>query len=165
MVVLRGGRAVGRTLAPIESGTSLADWRRALGRAPFLLRTDAEGSARLAQVRRLATVGAVWLDAEVGHVDEALDLLVSGAARLRVDPANHELVEAVGPSCLLAWDGRGPWDAVQAMALEHHSPVLVRAGAEVPAGAACDAFRLEAGPGSPERLVRVAEAPQVEDAE
>ena len=170
VIVLRGGRAVGRSLPAVEPGTSLAEWRAAFGKKPFLLRTDAEGIERLAEVRRLATVGEVWLDAGVHDVDEALDLLVAGAARLRVDPADAERVDAVGPSCLLAWDGRGAWEAVEALALEHHSPVV--AEAEIPAGARCDAFRLEGsrqgGPApehAPERLVRVAQAPATEDAE
>jgi hypothetical protein len=156
--VLRGRRAEGRDLPAIEPGASLAAWRTLLAAGPFLLRTDATGADRLALVRRLATVGEVWLDADVRAVDEALDLLVAGAGRLRVDPFDADLVHAVAPSCLFAWSGRGSWDAVQALALEHASPVL--AEAEVPPGAACDAYSFHAG-----RLVRVAKAPEPEGAE
>jgi hypothetical protein len=153
---LRGGRAVGRSLPPVEPGVSLAEWRDLVD-GPFLLRPDTHGSALLAQVRRLATVGELWLDARPRGIDEALDLLVAGAARLRVDPADAEMAEAVGPSGLVAWDGSTPWEAVQAFALEHAAPVL--AEAEVPAGAACDAFRVDG-----DRLVRVAAAPKAEAA-
>lgn len=155
--VLRGSRAEGRALPAIEPGASLAAWRTLLAAGPFLLRTDATGTDRLALVGRLATVGEVWLDADVRAVDEALDLLVAGAGRLRVDPADADLVHAVAPSCLFVWSGRGPWEAVQALALQHASPVL--AEAEVPPGAACDVFRFDAG-----RLVRVAAAPDDEGA-
>jgi hypothetical protein len=156
--VLRGGRAEGRALPAIEPGASLAAWRAVVTGGPFLVRTEATGASRLALVRRLATVGEVWLDADAGSVGEALDLLVAGASRLRVHPGDADLVYAVGPSCLLVWTGEDAWDAVQALALEQASPVL--AEAEVPPGAACDAFRFEAG-----RLVRIASAPATEDGE
>ena len=157
--VVAAGRAVGHDLPTLEFRQNLLPWRGAIGgKGPFFVRLEADELSALDQVRRLSTVGELWLEAPLRDVDAALDLLVAGAARLVV-PMTHgdaEMVDAVGPSAIIAWDGQVPWAEVQAAALAHEVPVLARSAP--PEGAACDVFRLGDGPRP--ALERVASAPE-----
>lgn len=166
--VVEAGRAVGRDLPSLDGRESLAPWRSAVGgRGPLFVRIAGDDLDVLAHVRRLASVGELWLETRLASVDDALDLLVSGATRLVVPLAGSdpEMIEAVGPSALLAWDGRSPWPEAQEAALAHGAPVI--AGVAPPDGAACDVFLVqETGEGL--SLARVASrpadpAPQGED--
>lgn len=157
---MEAGRAVGHDLPSLDVRQSLAPWSTAIGgRGPFFVRLQGADPAAIAHVQRLARLGELWLEAPVPSVDEALDLVVAGAARLAAPMGGaDDLVEALGPSALIDWDGRLPWADVEAAALGHGVPVLARR--PPPEGAACDAFLLEEGR-TPGRLAlrRVASAP------
>jgi hypothetical protein len=159
--VVEAGRAVGQDLPAVDARESLLPWRDAIGgKRPFFARIHGSDLDVLAQVRRLSTVGELWLEAPLGGVDHAIDLLVAGAHRLVVPigEADAELLEAVGPSVLVGWDGATPWAEAQAAALAHEAPVL--ASHPPPADAACDVFLVrERDAGL--RLERVATAPTV----
>ena len=157
--VVAAGRAIGHDLPSLDAREIVGPWRDAIGgRGPFLVRLGADDAAAIAHVQRLARVGELWLDTPLRSVDDALDLVVAGASRLVVPSADRDpdLLEAVGPSALIGWDGVTPWDQVQASALEHGVPVL--AGVPPPEGAACDVF-LVAGEAAALALSRVASAP------
>jgi hypothetical protein len=161
--VVEAGRAAGHDLPALDVRESLAPWREAIGgKGPFFVRIQADDLAVIAQVRRISSVGELWLEAPLGSIDHALDLLVAGAARLVVPIAaeDSEMLEAIGPSALVAWDGRSPWPAAQAAALEHGVPVL--ATHAPPDDAACDTFLIQAD-GRDLALVRVASAPTPPD--
>ncbi|MHB1262309.1 MAG: hypothetical protein ACYC2H_11410, partial [Thermoplasmatota archaeon] len=139
--LVEAGRVVGRNLPSLDGRESLGPWRAAVGRkGPLFVRITGDDLDVLAHVRRLASVGELWLEAPLPSVDDALDLLVAGAARLVVPlaGADPEMLEAVGPSALIAWDGEAPWPAAQEAALVHGAVVLARV--PPPEGAACDAF-------------------------
>jgi hypothetical protein len=157
--IVEGGRAIGHDLPSVDGRESLVPWRTAIGgRGPFFVRIAADDPAVVKHVQRLSRVGELWLETPLGSIDDALDLVVAGASRLAVPTADRDadLLEAVGPSALIAWDGVTPWAEVEAAALAHEAPVLVRQ--TPPPGAACDVFLLEEGPEGL-RLVRVASAP------
>jgi hypothetical protein len=157
--VVEAGRAVGRDLPAVDARDSLLPWRDAIGgKAPFFARVHGSDLDVLAQVRRLSTLGELWLETPLGSIDHAIDLLVAGAHRLvvPVGQADAELLEAVGPSVLVGWDGATPWAEAQAAALAHDAPVL--ASRAPPADAACDVFLIRERADGP-RLERVASAP------
>ena len=157
--VVEAGRAVGHDLPAVDTRESLLPWREAIGgKVPFFARIHGSDLDVLAHVRRLSTVGELWLEAPLGGVDHAIDLLVAGAHRLVVPigEADAELLEAVGPSVLVGWDGERPWGEAQAAALAHDAPVLARQAP--PSDAACDVFLLRERDGGL-RLERVASAP------
>lgn len=145
-LVVSGGRPVGTQLAPLAERESLRPWRDLVPRGPLLVRTDAAGSAAISEAGRLGRLGELWLDAPGIAVDEALDLLIAGASRIVLwhGRADADLVEAVGLSAVIGWDGTTPWEAARDAALAHDVPVL--ASADVPAEPGVEAFRLEAGP-------------------
>jgi len=145
-------------LPPLAGREPLGAWRAAVGAGPFFVRLHDHGLDALHAVRRLSTVAELWLEAPGAGVDEALDLLVAGAARLAVPPQG-ELLDAVETGALLRWDGGMPWPDVQALALDLAAPVLALQAP--PADAACDALRFDAA-STPGRcdLVRVASAPE-----
>jgi hypothetical protein len=157
--VVAAGRAVGHDLPSLDVRESLAPWREAIGgRGPFFVRLQADDPAAVAHVRRLAWIGELWLEAPLGSVEDALDLVVAGATRLVVPTLDRdpEMLDAIGPSSLIAWDGTGPWADVQAAALDHDVPVVARIAP--PEEAACDVFLVKDGPEGFE-LARVASAP------
>lgn len=166
--VVEGGRAVGHDLPSLDSREVLGPWRAALGpRGPLFVRLEADDPAAIAHVQRLSRLGELWLDTPLRSVEDALDLLVAGAARLVVpfagpatepgDGDEEGMLEAVGPSAIVVWDGQTPWADVQAFALLHGVPVL--AGREPPSDAACDAYVAE-GRDATLALRRVASAPE-----
>ncbi|HUR24586.1 MAG TPA: hypothetical protein VM327_01040 [Candidatus Thermoplasmatota archaeon] len=157
--VVAAGRAIGRDLPALDARDVLRPWREAIGgRGPFFVRLEAGAPAAIAHIQRLSRIGELWLDARVDSVEEALDLVIAGASRLVVPTADRDpdLLDAVGPSALIEWDGLTPWHEVQAAALEHSAPVL--ASATPPGDAACDVFVVD-GDGHGIRLTRVASAP------
>lgn len=157
--VVEAGRAVGRDLPSLDGRESLGPWRAALGvKGPLFVRITGDDLDILAHVRRLASVGELWLEVPLPNVDDALDLLVAGAARLVVPAAgaDAEMLEAVGPSALIAWDGDTPWPQVQEAALAHAAPVLARVAP--PEDAACDVFLVQETSEGP-ALSRVASRP------
>ena len=156
--IVEAGRAVGHDLPSLDGRESLVPWRTAIGgRGPFFVRITEADPAVVAHVQRLSRVGELWLETPLLNVDDALDLVVAGATRLVVPTANldADLLEAVGPSALIAWDGLTPWADVEAAALAHEAPVLVRQSP--PPGAGCDVFLIEDGPAGL-HLMRVASA-------
>src|SRR5688572_8036099 len=125
--VVEAGRAVGHDLPSLDARDPLGPWKEALGkRGPFFVRIRADDPAVVAHVQRLSRLGELWLDTPLQGVEDAFDLLVAGAHRLLVPTADRDadLLEAVGPSALVDWNGSAPWTDVQAFASEHGVPVL-----------------------------------------
>lgn len=132
LAVAADGRPVGLDLPSLDARGAAEAWRAALGPGPFYVRfEDRGGEAAVGRVQRLSRLGEVWLDAPVGDVDAALDLLIAGAARLVLWGDDAQLLEAVGDSAVVGWDGGVPLERAVAAAGPHEAPIL--ATAPVPA--------------------------------
>ena len=129
-LLVRDGRPVGLDVPSLDERGCAPAWKAALGKGPFLVRfADRAREAPLAQVQRLALVGEVWLDAPVHDVDAALELLIAGAARLVVWDHAGELLQAMGDSAVVGWDGVVPLADAVAAAKPHMAPVVALAPA------------------------------------
>lgn len=128
LLVGRDGRPVGLDLPSLDVRGAAQAWRAALGRGPFYVRLeDRDAVPDVARVQRLARLGEVWLDAPLRDVDVALDLLIAGASRLVVWADDADLLEAVGDSAVLGWDGSRPLQDVVAAAAPLDAPIVATA--------------------------------------
>lgn len=128
LLVGRDGRPVGLDLPSLDVRGAAEAWRGALGRGPFYVRfEDRDAVPDVARVQRLARLGEVWLDGPLKDVDVALDLLIAGASRLVVWSDDPDLLDAVGDSAVLGWDGSRTLDQVVAAAAPHAAPILATA--------------------------------------
>ncbi len=128
VVVGRDGRAKGLDLPGLDERGAADAWGRLLGPGPFYLRfEDRASEPPLARVQRASRLGEVWVDCPIDGVDGALDLLIAGAARLVVWGGDLELVEAVGDSAVVGWDGQEPLADAVGRAKPHAAPVLALA--------------------------------------
>lgn len=165
LVIAADGHPVGVPLPSLDERGAMEAWRKELGPGPYYVRfADRHSEASLDRVQRLARLGEVWLDCPIPHVDAALDLLVAGAARLVLRGDDAELLEAVGDSAVVAWDGHAPLDAAIALAKPHDIPIL--ASATLPATDDPGLYQAPPGPWTQPFVVRyVGDASQLADDE
>ena len=131
------GRPAGSGLPSLDERGAASAWRQELGPGPYLVRfEDRVAEPDLDHVQRLARLGEVWLDCAMDGVDGALDLLVAGASRLVVWGPGDGLLEAVGDSAVLGWDGAGASSLALDEARRLEVPVLALAPAGEPEGVA-----------------------------
>lgn len=122
------GRPIGLDLPSLDSRGAAEAWRLALGPGPYYARfADRAAEPPLDQVQRLGRLGEVWLDCAVDGVDGALDLLIAGAARLVLWGDDPDLLEAVGDSAVVGWDGVAPLQSAIDAAKGHLVPILASA--------------------------------------
>jgi hypothetical protein len=146
-LVVSAGRPVGTRLAPLADRESLVEWRALVPRGPLLVRSDAEGPGAVREAGRLGRLGELWMDVPRLQAEEALEVLIAGAARLVLwhGRADADLVDVVGASAVIGWDGATPWADAAAVAAAHDVPVLASAQPPSEPGPV-EVFRVEAGP-------------------
>ena len=128
LVVGSDGRPVGLALPSLDERGAAEVWRRELGPGPYYLRfTDRLLEPPLERIQRASRLGETWVDCAIDGVDGALDLLIAGASRLVLWGDDPDLVEAVGDSAVIGWDGRGPLADAVAAAKPHEVPILATA--------------------------------------
>ncbi|MEK6975702.1 MAG: hypothetical protein AABY18_05095 [Candidatus Thermoplasmatota archaeon] len=122
------GRPIGLDLPSLDARGAADAWRAQLGPGPFYVRFEDRGAEpSLDRVQRLARLGEVWLDCAIDGIDGALDLLIAGASRLVLWGEDGDLLEAVGDSAVVGWDGAGPLQAAIDAAKPHEVPILALA--------------------------------------
>lgn len=97
---------------------------------PVLARFDGPGLP-VEQVRVLARVAPVWVDAPVRTADDAVDLMVAGASRVVVDaaaPHAEEILGALGPRAALVRAADRERTRGEALARAHGAALLLPAG-------------------------------------
>lgn len=105
-LALVGGRPAGLDLPALDQRGAATAWRAVLGKGPYYVHlAERDQEPDLDQIQRLTRLGEVWLDAPLASPDAALELLIAGAARLVVPVGDSELLDAVGDSAVVAWDG------------------------------------------------------------
>lgn len=119
------GHPIGLDLPSLDARGAAEAWRLALGPGPYYVRfEDRTVEPSLDRVQRLGRLGEVWLDCPMADVDDALDLLVAGASRLVLWGDDPDLLEAVGDSAVVGWDGSVPLQAAIDAAKPHMVPIL-----------------------------------------
>lgn len=127
-LTLVAGRPVGIDLPALDQRGAATAWKTALGKGPYYVHfSERTQEPDLDQVQRLARLGEVWLDAPLLSPDAALELLIAGAARLVVPVTQEELLEAVGDSAVVHWDGSVPFTQAITAAAAHEVPILATA--------------------------------------
>lgn len=130
IVVAPDGRPVGLDLPSLDVRGAAEAWRAVLGRGPYFVHfADRAVVPDVARVQRLARLGEVWLDGALQDVDAGLDLLIAGAARLVVIGTDAELLDAIGDSAVVAWNGSRPLEDAIAAAAPYHAPILAMVAA------------------------------------
>lgn len=128
VVVAPDGHPVGLNLPSLDERGAAVAWKATLGKGPYFVHlTERQREPDLDHLQRLARLGEVWLDAPITDADQALDLLVAGAARLVVPGRDADLLDTVGDSAVVAWDGTWPIEDAIAAAAQHEVPILATA--------------------------------------
>lgn len=128
VAVAPDGHPVGLELPSLDERGAGVAWKAALGKGPYFVHlTERQREPNLDHLQRLARLGEVWLDAPLADADQALDLLVAGASRLVVRGRDVDLLDIVGESAVVAWDGSWPIEEAIAAAGQHEVPILATA--------------------------------------
>ncbi len=128
VAVAPDGHPVGLDLPSLDVRGAAVAWKAALGKGPYFVHlTDRQREPDLDHLQRLGRLGEVWLDAPIADADQALDLLVAGASRLVVPGRDADLLDSVGDSAVVAWDGSWPLEAAIVAAALHEVPILALA--------------------------------------
>jgi hypothetical protein len=125
IVVGRDGCPLGLDLPSLDERGAADVWKRTLGPGPYYVRfEDREREPPLTQVQRVSRMGECWLDCAIDGIDGALDLLIAGASRLVVWADDPELLESVGDSAVVGWDGKRDLPSAVAAAAPHEVPII-----------------------------------------
>lgn len=164
-VSLEGGRPQGVALPALGDREVVAAWRSTLGSGPLYVRClDRRAPLPVAQVQRLARVGELWLDCAVPDDEAGFELMVAGAHRLVLWPAEASAIDrldSLGDSAVLGWDGATDWPALVELALAHGVPVLCAADPGAPAPG-LDLYRVDLAASGPSVATRIQSAEPVE---
>lgn len=124
------GRPIGLDLPSLDARGAAEAWRLALGPGPYYARfEDRSAEPSLDRIQRLGRLGEVWVDCPIDDVDGALDLLIAGSSRLVLWGDDPDLLEAVGDSAVVGWDGATPLQSAIDAAKPHLVPILAAAPA------------------------------------